>query len=208
MTDFGSKGTEGHTRVEGRNGGSNNQGLENTKFSYKEGRIGRKDGYRTGAWEGYARGSKHMENGYRVKENRAPSYGRGRSSMWPTPLYHTQNGVSGSKVDGTGKRERGFCDRLSGEDDLLFGGNVEWDDDDLVAEDGELTMEDYDIENHSSLLTEFTNQEVNGVENSAGYFGGSQDKWRYGGVPEEDGGYGTAYDQQKTRDGGSPEPTG
>lgn len=85
---------------------------EKSEISQRKGRNFRKDGHKNEVWEGQSRGSKQgfqkqNEAAYRAKEGRFYSYGRGRPTGWPTPLYQIQKDDGGSSMAKAGAKGHG-----------------------------------------------------------------------------------------------------
>ncbi|KFK32420.1 hypothetical protein AALP_AA6G239700 [Arabis alpina] len=86
--------------------------------------------------------------------------------------------------------------------------NVELGDDDLLLEDGELGIGDYEIEDPSGMITGSTSHGNEFLNVSEGEYGEAREAGDFDGETGEDGEYGTEEYYQKEREGGSPEATG
>ncbi|KFK23505.1 hypothetical protein AALP_AAs65394U000100 [Arabis alpina] len=199
QVDFAANDNSGNQREEARSGDITTVGQGNTKVSGRDGRYIKRDSYRNGL-------------SFRAKEGRVNLYGGGRSGGWPAPLYKPQRDRNilipsqGPRSVDSRDSTPVVLDKGKGKeiDNMEVNGNVRLEDDDLLTEEGELGVDDFEFEDSGVLLAGTTSHGddfLNQNEGESGETGGFE------GETGNDGDYGTENYYQE-RDGGSPEATG
>ncbi|KFK41410.1 hypothetical protein AALP_AA2G127300 [Arabis alpina] len=196
QVDFAANDNSGNQREEERSGDITTVGQGLTKVS---GRYSKRD-------------SSHSGTSFRAKKGRANSYGSGRSGGWPAPLYKSQRDQNTlaprqePRSAATRDPTPVALDKGKGKeiDSIEVNGNVGLEDDDLLIEEGELGVDDFEFEDAGVLLAGNTSHGDDYLNQNEGEYGETGD---FEGDARNEGEYGTENYFQE-RDGGSPEATG